>query len=355
MNHGHAHSASAGDLVPRPRIIAFEVTRRCPLRCRHCRAAASTDSADGLSTEQCKGILKGIADFHKSIVIFTGGEPLARQDIFELVEYARWLGLRSVLATCGMDLDVATARRLKTAGVLSLSFSLDGATAASHDAFRQTPGAFDAVLSAIEAAKSAGLRFQINTTLTRLNLSQVGAIADLAVRLGASCFNPFILVPVGRGEAIRDLLLGPAEYEDLLGRLADLRRDSPIEVRVTCGPQFARVARRRNIPNAESVNGCLAATGFAFISHMGDVQTCGFLDISAGNLLQYGFDFGRLWQTSALLASIRKNEYHGACGDCGYRTICRGCRARALAVLGDVLQEDPICILARHRPESMHE
>ncbi|NLH15832.1 MAG: radical SAM protein [Phycisphaerae bacterium] len=349
MNHGHAQSVPAGDSVPRPRIIAFEVTRRCPLRCRHCRAAASTDSTDGLSTEQCKRVLKGIADFHKSIIIFTGGEPLAREDIFELIEYARSLGLRSVLATCGMDLDAATARRLKTSGVLSLSFSLDGATAASHDAFRQTPGAFDAVMSAIEAAKSAGLRFQINTTLTRLNLSEVGAIADLAVRVGAACFNPFILVPVGRGEAIRDLLLGPMEYEDLLGRLADLYRDSPIEVRVTCGPQFARVVRRKKIPNAEAIHGCLAATGFAFISHTGQVQTCGFLDISAGSLIEYDYDFGRLWKTSPLLVSIRKDEYRGACGDCGYRTVCRGCRARALAVMGDVLHEDPICILAQKK------
>lgn len=355
MNHGHAHSAATGDSVPRPRIIAFEVTRRCPLRCRHCRAAASTDSADGLSTEQCKRILKGVADFHKSILIFTGGEPLARQDIFELIGYARSLGLRSALATCGMDLNAETARRLKTAGVLSLSFSLDGATAASHDAFRRTPGAFDAVMAAIEAAKSAGLRFQINTTITRLNLSEVGAIADLATRLGAACFNPFILVPVGRGDAIRDLLLGPQDYEDLLGRLANLHRDSPIEVRVTCGPQFARVARRRNIPNAETINGCLAATGFAFISHSGEVQTCGFLETPAGNLVEQDFNFGRLWETSPLLVSLRKNQYLGACGNCGYRTVCRGCRARALAVMGDVLQEDPICILAHNRPEPTHE
>ena len=355
MMHGHPHSASTGDSVPRPRIIAFEVTRRCPLRCRHCRAAATTSSTDGLSTEQCKRILKGIADFHKSIIIFTGGEPLARADIFELVEYARDLGLPAVLATCGMDMDAATAIRLKEVGISAISFSIDGATAATHDAFRQTPGAYDAVLAAIEAVKAAGLRFQINTTVTRLNLAEVGAIADLAARLGASCFNPFILVPVGRGDAIRDLLLGPKDYEDLLGRLADLRRDSPIEVRVTCGPQFARVARRKKIPNAETIHGCLAATGFAFISHTGQVQTCGFLETSAGNLVEQDYDFGRLWQTSPLLVSLRKNEYLGACGDCGYRTVCRGCRARALAVMGDVLHEDPICILAHNRPEDSHD
>lgn len=352
MSPGHSHSVSAGDAVPRPRIIAFEVTRRCPLRCRHCRAAATTSFTDGLSTEQCKRILKGIADFHKSIIIFTGGEPLARTDIFELVEYARDLGLPTVLATCGMDMDAATAIRLKQSGISAISFSIDGATAASHDAFRQTPGAYDAVMAAVDAVKSAGLRFQINTTVTRLNLSEVGAIADLATRLGAACFNPFILVPVGRGDAIRDLLLGPKDYEDLLDRLADLRRDSSIEVRVTCGPQFARVARRKKLPGPETIHGCLAATGFAFISHTGQVQTCGFLETSAGNLVEQNYDFGRLWQTSPLLISLRKNEYLGACGDCAYRAVCRGCRARALAVMGDVLHEDPICILSHTKKVS---
>ncbi len=345
------HDPSQADSIPHPRIIAFEVTRRCPLRCRHCRAAGAKNTPDGLTTNQCRRILEGIADFHKPIIIFTGGEPLARADIFELIASARSMTLPAVLATCGLDLDADTALKLKESGISAISFSIDGASAQTHDDFRQTPGAYDSVMSAIEAVTSAGLRFQINTTITRMNVSEVDAIARLAVERGAVCFNPFILVPVGRGDAIRDWLLGPREYEDLLNRLADLRRESPIEIRVTCGPQFARVARRKKIPGAEMIPGCLAATGFAFISHTGDVQTCGFLDQSAGNLMEYDYDFGRLWRESPLLVSLRGNEFLGACGDCAYRTVCRGCRARALAVTGDVLHEDPICVLAHNRPE----
>jgi radical SAM protein with 4Fe4S-binding SPASM domain len=333
--------------IPRPRIIAFEVTQRCPLNCRHCRAAASQEKSDYLSTEQCKSILKGVADFHKCVVILTGGEPMERPDVFELTEYGRSLGLRMVMATCGAHLDTHTVDKLKEAGILAFSFSLDAATSQGHDAFRQTPGAWDRVMNAVELSKQAGIRFQINTTVTKKNLGQVKAIADLSVKLGAYCFNPFILVPVGRADAIRDLILPKDEYEQLLHELAIIRQTSPIEVRVTCGPQFARVARQDGIDDAEKVSGCLAATGFAFISHRGDVQTCGFLDISAGNLVENDFDFGKIWTESDYLNQLRDpKQYKGMCGVCAYQSSCRGCRARALAMSGDVLAQDPICKLA---------
>jgi len=338
------------DVMVKPKVAAFEVTGRCPLRCRHCRAAAVTDGVDPLDTAACKNILKGLADYTRCVLIFTGGEPMMREDIVELVAYSRTLGLRPVMASCGERLDSDAVKRLKEAGLLSFSFSLDGANAATHDAFRQSNGAFALVMNAVRAAKAIGIRFQINTTLTRLNIDSVEAIAELAVSLGAACWNPFILVPVGRGEAIRELLFEPAEYEALLERIAVLKTTLPIDLRLTCGPQFARVARQKRIPHANKVPGCLAATEFVFISRTGDVQTCGFLERSAGNLVSEGFDFEHIWKNSPLFCGLRDpGNYKGACSKCGYLPVCRGCRARALAVRGDVYAEDPICRLTEQR------
>ena len=332
--------------IVRPRIIAFEITQRCPLSCRHCRAAATRDKTDFLTTDQCRAILKSVASFNKCVIILTGGEPMERADIYDLTKYGRELGLRMVMATCGYYITDSVAARLKDVGITAMSFSLDGATAATHDAFRQTAGAFETALSAIEKVRAAGIRFQINTTFTTQNIAEAGAIAALAEELGAYCFNPFILVPTGRGDQIRDLILAPDEYENLLTQLARLKEKSAIEVRVTCGPQFARICRNEKIEGAEKVTGCLAATDFAFISARGDVQTCGFLEISAGNLVENDFDFGDIWLNSKFLNELRDlSKYKGACSSCGYLSVCRGCRARAYTMLGDYLQHDPICKL----------
>ncbi len=332
--------------IVRPRIIAFEVTQRCPLSCRHCRASARRDKSDFLTTRQCRSILKSVADFDKCVMILTGGEPMERADIYELAEYGRDLGLRMVMATCGYHITDTTATGLKQAGITAISFSLDGATAETHDAFRQRAGAFETVMGAIEKVRAAGIRFQIKTTFTNQNLSEAGAIAAIAENSGAYCFNPFILVPVGRGEEIRDLILSPSEYERLLTDLARLKQKSRIDVRVTCGPQFARICRSEKIDGADKVSGCLAATDFAFISARGDVQTCGFLEISAGNLVENNFDFADIWLNSNFLNELRDlSKYKGACSGCGYLSVCRGCRARAYTMLEDYLQQDPICKL----------
>ncbi|MHC5082850.1 MAG: radical SAM protein [Planctomycetota bacterium] len=336
--------------IVKPRIVAFEVTDRCVLKCRHCRAAAMEAGVDPLDTDACKHILKGLADYSKCVVIFTGGEPMMRDDLIELIGYSRSIGLRPVMATCGYHLTEQTLADLKEAGLLSISFSLDGKDAATHDAFRKVDGAYDMTLKAVGLTKEIGMRFQFNTTLTKLNAEQMDDIAQLAVEQGASCWNPFILVPVGRGDGIRDLLFEPNEYEAVLEKLAAMRENLPIELRVTCGPQYARIIRQQKQPDAEMVPGCLAATSFAFISHRGDIQTCGFLEINAGNLLENDYDFGRIWESSELLKNLRDHSlYKGACGSCGYLATCRGCRARGQAVCGDYLANDPICKISLAR------
>jgi radical SAM protein with 4Fe4S-binding SPASM domain len=336
----------------KPKVAAFEVTGRCVLQCRHCRAAAVEHGTDPLDTTACKAILRKVADYTRCLLIFTGGEPMMREDIFDLVAYSRSLGQRPVMATCGAGLDRQTMLELKKRGLLSFSFSLDGADSLAHDSFRQHERAFALVMQAVQAANDAGIRFQINTTLTRLNVDSLESIAALAVSLGATCWNPFVLVPVGRGDAIRQLLLEPQEYERVLERLADLKATLPIEMRLTCGPQFARVARQRHLPKAEKVGGCLAATEFVFISRKGDVQTCGFLELSAGNLVKENYTFGHIWERSPLLCGLRDlSRYEGACGRCEYVKLCRGCRARALSASGSVYGEDPICLRAQQKKE----
>jgi radical SAM protein with 4Fe4S-binding SPASM domain len=348
----------------KPRLIAFEVTRRCQFNCLHCRANAGASKQQELTTEQCKKILASVADFIGTsakrtrssakkteaakdgcVIILTGGEPMERDDIYELIRYGHQLGLRMVMATCGYLIDDESIAKLKEAGVMVLSFSLDGSGAETHDKIRQAEGAFDAAIKAAEIARRAGMPFQINTTISKINVDEVAGIVELAKRLGAQCFNPFILVPTGRGAEMADAILDPVQYEVLLNELLGLKLEAGIEVRVTCGPQFARVCEQARAKKLiDSVSGCMGGRGFGFISYCGDVQTCGFLDISAGNLIENGFDFANIWRESEFLNEIRDpSNYKGACRICDYLNVCGGCRARAYAICGDYLAADPIC------------
>ena len=332
----------------KPQLLALEVTRRCKFNCRHCRANASTSCADDLTTDQWKKIISSIADFQKCVIIMTGGEPTERGDILELISHSRDLGLRVVMATCGYSINEISISELKHVGIMAISFSLDGATAAQHDSFRQTPGAFEIVKKATAITKQAGLRFQINTTISKLNIDQVPQIYQLARQMGAHCFNPFILVPTGRASQMADAIIDPAQYEKLLHDLLKLKQNSDIEVRVTCGPQFARVAKQNSDLHA---NGCMGGRGFGFISHRGDIQTCGFLDISAGNLTENNYNFADIWLNSKFLNDIRNpKKYQGQCGQCKFLAACGGCRARAFTATGNHLASDPVCDY-KHDPD----
>lgn len=331
-----------------PRIIAWEVTRSCPLACKHCRAAARREPyPDELSTAECFRLLDGIASFAKPLIILTGGEPMLRPDIFGIAAHARSLSLPVAMAPCGMLIDDAAARRMAEVGIRQVSISIDGATAASHDAFRGVPGAFDGSLRGIEALKRAGVPFQINTTVTKGNRAELGAILDLAVRLGATCFNPFLLVPTGRGKELVDQELSPAEYEAALGWLADQTGRTDIRIRVTCAPHYQRILRERRGRAADDgvAGGCLGGKAFAFISHRGKVQICGFLETECGNLRKVDFDFQKIWEGSEVFRALRHpDSYGGRCGCCEYRFVCGGCRARAFASTGNFLAEEPFCV-----------
>jgi len=341
-----------------PRLIAWEVTRYCVLACKHCRAAARPTPYQGeLSTEECFRVLESIVSFAKPIIILTGGEPMARPDVYDIAERATGLGLRVVMAPCGVLLDDESARRIVSSGIRRISISLDGAAAGTHDAFRGVEGAFGAAVRGIEAAKRAGLDFQINTTVSARNLAELPDILELAVRLGASVFNPFLLVPTGRGKLLADQEITPQEYEDTLQWLARQRRRSDIQIRVTCAPHYQRILHQADGPGPAGPAagaGCMGGKSFAFISHKGKVQICGFLDVECGDLRRENYDFRHIWETSEVFRRVRDvDSYGGRCGHCEYRKVCGGCRARAYALSGDYLAEEPYCVYQpRCRPAS---
>jgi heme b synthase len=353
VNTPHSHAGPKNEL----RLVAWEVTRSCNLNCRHCRAAAEKGPYAGeFSTAECETLLRNIAGFAKPIIILTGGEPMLRPDIYHIAEFGTSLGLRMVMAPCGKLLTEDTCLKIKAAGIQRISLSLDGATAQTHDAFRRVTGAFDSVMQGIAAARKTGLEFQINTTITKLNVDELPAIFDLAITLGAVSFHPFLLVPTGRGKELSDQEIAPAEYERVLNWIYDHRANAALSLKPTCAPHYYRILRQREREAGRSVapqthgldamtKGCLGGQGFAFISHVGRVQMCGFLDICAGDLRENRLDFKSVWQNSELFHQIRNLDgYYGRCGYCEYRRVCGGCRARAFASTGNYLDEEPYCI-----------
>jgi len=334
------------------RMVAWEVTRRCNLACVHCRASASDEPCDDeLSTRECFALLDEIASFARPVIILTGGEPLLREDIFDIAEYGAGKGLRMVMAPNGTLVDVEVADKLKRAGIARISLSLDGANAGAHDSFRQVEGAFYAVIRAARAAKEAGLEFQINSTVTSINVSEIPDIMNLAVDMGASAFHVFMLVPTGRAKGLENGMIGAEECESFLRWLHGETEAQPIPIKATCAPHFYRIAKQAERDGAaggcagvldRTTRGCLAGMAFCFVSHVGDVYPCGYLELNCGNVRDESIE--NIWTTAEPLLTLRDfKNYRGKCGTCGFVKVCGGCRARAYAVTGDYLQDEPLC------------
>jgi radical SAM protein with 4Fe4S-binding SPASM domain len=330
--------------IPNLKVVAWETTRKCPLNCIHCRAAADNKQhSDELSTAEGFRLIDGIAKFAKPLLILTGGEPMTRSDIYELAAYATAKGLRVVMATCGHLLTPESAEKIKSSGIKALSISLDGADAATHDAFRGSIGAFEKSLAGIRCAKEAGIHFQINTSVSKLNVNQLPQILDLAENIGALTVDFFFLVPTGRGRDLEAELLSTSEYEKTLLWIAEERSKRRLRIKTTCAPHFARISRSVD-SNSASEGACLAGGGFVFVSHRGVLQPCGFLDISCGDLRREDFDFGKIYLESEVFRKLREpDRYEGKCSVCEFRMVCGGCRARAYVASGHVLAADPTC------------
>jgi len=349
-----AGSSESDDVMQNAaRVIAWEITRHCDLRCRHCRGGARPVDYEGeLTTDECLRVVDGIAACCKPILILTGGEPMSRPDVYDIAGHATQCGLRVVMAPCGHLLTAETATRLKDAGVRAISISIDGATAATHDAFRGVAGAFDRTVAGLRHAIDAGIAFQVNTTVSRTNVDELPAILDLAVAWGAKTLDLFFLVPTGRGASLKEQEITAEEYERALRWALDAAREAPLRIKTTCAPHFARVRRQvaqeqRQVPGyrEEAVGtGCMAGQGFVFISHRGILQPCGFLDVPSGDLREVDFDFRRAYEDSTVFTALRAREnYGGKCGACEFLRVCGGCRARAYARSGDFLAEEPSC------------
>jgi radical SAM protein with 4Fe4S-binding SPASM domain len=399
--NGNGHAAAEH----KARLVFWEVTKGCNLRCIHCRASATElSSPKDLPTKTALGIIDQIAEAANPILVLSGGEPLYRSDIFQLARYATDKGLRVALATNGTLVTKEVAHMILDAGVKRVSISLDGADAVTHDTFRSIPGAFDAAVQGMRNLQALGMSVQINTTIARHNAQQLPDVLKLAKSLGADALHTFLLVPVGCGVDIAaEQMVPPDEYERMLNWFYDQSLEGEIELKATCAPHYFRVVRQRRaaehrsaeaakaahstahdpsgigptdmlMPGGTGISlkpqghpigrhtghpgghpgadpsamnamtkGCLAGTGVCFISHEGEVFPCGYLPVIAGDLRKQRFI--DIWRDAAVFNTLRDTgNLKGKCGCCEFRNVCMGCRARAFAATGDYMDEEPFCV-----------
>ncbi len=347
-----------------PRLVFWELTKKCNLNCIHCRAESENSQYEGeLSLDEFKTIIDDIADHYSPIMVLTGGEPLYREDIFQIASHAAGKGLKTALASNGTLIDRDIADKISKALIQRVSISLDGSTAESHDGFRGIPGSYYKALRGIEFLKRAGVEFQINTTISRRNVHEIEDIMNLAENIGARALHIFMLVPVGCGVEIAESeMITKEKYEEVLNWFYDRSRETSLELKATCAPHFYRIIRQRARSEGRKITfetdgmaamtrGCLAGTGVCFISHRGDVQPCGYLPVKVGNAKERPFH--EIWENSEIFASLRDlGNLSGKCGICEYKTFCAGCRARAYYETGDYLADEPYCAYTPARGRS---
>lgn len=332
----------------KPRLVAWELTRACNLTCEHCRASAIEEpEEDELSGEEIKEITDQIAEIG-NILILTGGEPLVRDDIYDIANYADDQGLRVVLATNGTLLTNKVVEDLKNVGVQRISVSLDGSNPSSHDRFRGVEGSFNDVLEGIEILKNEGMPFQINTTITKKNVDEIEEILNLSQELGATALHIFLLVPTGRGEELEDQEISPQKYEDVLNWFYEKKDEVDMEFKATCAPHYYRIMAQKGGEFGKNgldskTGGCLAGKAYCFISRTGEVYPCGYLPIKVGDVTEK--DFKDIWRYGEVFQDLRNpSNLKGKCGECEYKKLCGGCRARAYSATRDYLEEEPYCI-----------
>lgn len=348
------------DFGERPFIVIWEVTQACDLACVHCRASAQPlRSPLELSTEEGRRLIDEVAAMQVPVFVLTGGDPLKRPDVYELVEYAARRGVRISLTPSATPLLTHDAiAELKRRGLARLAVSLDGSTAEIHDAFRRVPGSYEWTLDALRWARELGLPVQINTTITRRNLADFDPMVRRLESLDIILWSVFFLVPTGRGK--RDDLISAEEFEEVFAKLYEVSRRVRFDVKTTEAQHYRRyVAQARTAekkrgtspghPVASTPDGIGRAPrglndgrGFVFISHLGEVFPSGFLPISAGNIRRH--PLADIYQHSPLFVALRDTDrLEGKCGVCEFREICGGSRARAYALTGDPLAEEPCC------------
>ncbi len=334
------------DFAERPFIVIWETTQACALACRHCRASAQALRHPlELDTVESFRLIDQVVRCRPGLFVLTGGDPVRRPDLKELIGYAADRGLRVGLSPSAtpefMRQDLAELKRL---GVARISLSLDGATRESHDGFRGVEGTWDLTMQAIANARAAGMEVQINTTFTRQNLAEFDAFVALLDEVRPVLWSVFQLVPTGRGK-LGDLLSAD-EMETLFLRLQRLSESAPYDIKTTEGHHYRRVVLQQTRDKARlqirAPIGVNDGKGFVFVSHLGEIYPSGFLPISAGNVRRD--ELCEVYRNSPLFRRLRDvDQLQGKCGRCEFRTICGGSRARAFAMTGDCMGEEPLC------------
>ncbi len=337
--------------------IAWETTRRCNLRCVHCRSS-STLEAEGhpdFSFEQARHILDDISSYADPVMVLSGGEPLLRPDIFDIARYGSDKGLRMCLATNGTLVSDDICKKIIDSKIKMVSLSLDGARAETHDNFRNQVGAFDGTMKAIELFREYQIPFLVNSSFTTRNKDEVPRIFELVKTLGATAWYMFLIVPTGRGEDVMDELIPEKLYNEILEWHYQVEKEeTEILMRPTCAPHYYRIVRqkakeegspfkRRNLNfSTGGSKGCLAGQLICLIDVDGEVLPCSYFPKSAGNIHQVPFK--KIWEESELFLKLRDFKNYGDnCGRCEYVNVCGGCRARAYAMTGDYLAQEPFC------------
>jgi radical SAM protein len=347
-----------------PMLVIWEVTQACDLACVHCRASALPDrSPKELTTEQGYRLLDEIRSFGEPLMVFTGGDPLKRPDLYDLIRYAVKIGLRTNVTPSATPLLTAEAiDKFKEAGVSRMAISLDGPDAVSHDEFRGIPGTFERAMFALRHARDIGLDTQLQTTITRRNMGRLQEMADIAAEVRTKMWSLFFLIVTGR--ALEGDDLDAAEYEKVFEFMYELSKTSAFGVKTTEAMHYRRYVAQRmkaehGVTQNENAKGVAWRTagvsdgkGFVFVSHTGEIFPSGFLPVTGGNVLEDSLT--DVYRNSELFQTLRDTSQRGGkCGLCEYQKVCGGSRSRAFALTGDYLAEDPRCIYQPHLAEAV--
>ncbi|MCD6305412.1 MAG: radical SAM protein [Deltaproteobacteria bacterium] len=329
----------------------WEITEACNFSCRHCHATSGKPGPDELTTREACQFIRQVRDAGPfQMLVFTGGEPLVRPDIDDLLSCSKDLGLINVIATNGSLIDRKRALELKRLGVKGIAVSFDSTDREIHNYIRRNPRAFDLALRAIEACKAAGMVVQFNYTAMTENLATLKDVVRLCHDVHADIMLCYQLVPMGRGSNIADWCLSPEQNRTLMNTIRRLQRDSITIVEPVAGPQYWPHLLKRDHLNPKStarpslLHGCASGWGLVYVKPNGDVWPCPFVPVRGGNVRERSL--GDIWRHGDIFVKLRdRNQLKGTCGDCPNRYICGGCRGKAYAATGDPLAEDPTCYI----------
>lgn len=340
-----------------PKWIAWEITRRCNLKCIHCRSASEieVEGHPDFPTGEAFRVLDDIVSYAAPVIVLSGGEPLIRKDIFDIARYGTEKGLRMCLATNGTLVTDEICEKIKESGIRIVSLSLDGSTENVHDDFRNQKGAFEGTLRAAKLFKRHGIEFIINSSFTKRNQEEIPKVYRLAKELGATAWYMFMIVPTGRGEEMMNELISKEDYEEILEWHYQMEKDEKdMLVRPTCAPHYYRVVLQKSKEegvkfekrtlkfSTGGAKGCIAGQLICLIDVDGNVLPCSYFPKPAGNIRKQSFK--DIWENSELFKELRDfKRYKGRCGSCEHINVCGGCRARAYSVYGDYLEEEPFC------------